>query len=35
MFDIGLPELEITEKMTDENNDCTYQATVKSMRIIR
>lgn len=30
MFDISLPELEITEKMTDENNDCTYQATVKT-----
>lgn len=30
MFDIDLPELEITEKMTDENNDCTYQATVKT-----
>ena len=30
MYDIGLPELEITEKMTDENNDCTYQATVKT-----
>lgn len=30
MFDIGLSELEITEKMTDENNGCTYQATVKA-----
>lgn len=30
MYDIGLPELKITEKTTDENNDCTYQATVKT-----
>lgn len=29
MFDIGLPELEITERTIDENNDYTYQATVK------
>lgn len=30
MYDIGLPELKITEKTTDENNYCTYQATVKT-----
>ena len=29
MYDIGLPELEITERTIDENNDYTYQATVK------
>ena len=29
MYDIGLPELEITEKTTNENNDYTYQAMVK------
>ena len=30
MYDIGFPELKITEKTTDENNYCTYQATVKT-----
>ena len=30
MYYIGLPELKITEKTTDENNYCTYQATVKT-----
>lgn len=30
MYDIGLPELKITEKATGENNDYTYQATVKN-----
>lgn len=29
MLDIGLPELEIIERTIDENNDYTYQATVK------
>lgn len=30
MLDIGLPELEIIERTIDENNDYTYQATVKA-----
>lgn len=30
MFDIGLPELEISEKIKEDNNDFTYQATVKA-----
>ena len=29
MYDIGLPELEINERTINENNDYTYQATVK------
>lgn len=29
MYDIGLSELEITERTINENNDYTYQATVK------
>lgn len=29
MYDIGLPELEIIERTIDENNNYTYQATVK------
>ncbi len=29
MYDIGLSELEITERMIDESNDYTYQAEVK------
>lgn len=31
MYDIGLPELKITEKATGKNNDYTYQATVKKL----